>query len=48
MKQFEFFLKDERVYKCIAEDLNDAWLIFSERKQLTVEYLKEHYNIKPI
>lgn len=46
--RFAFFLNDEKAWNCEAIDQEDAWKLFSIRKDISIEYLMSTYKIKQL
>jgi hypothetical protein len=48
MATYTFKLGKDVAFKCNAPTEESAWQAFSERKQLSIEYLQNHYKIKKV
>jgi hypothetical protein len=46
--KFTFYLNSEKAFECKAESIDDAWHLFSIRKNISLDYLKETYTIKQV
>ena len=46
--RFAFYLNDEKVWNCDAANEEDAWKLFSIRKDISLEYLMSTFKIKQL
>lgn len=46
--RFAFYLHGEKAWNCEAGDTEDAWKLFSIRKNISLEYLMSTYKIKQL
>ena len=46
--RYEFYLNSEKAWSCSAECVEDAWKLFSIRKDISLEYLMSTYKIKQL